>query len=42
MKALKKLKEWLKRLKEDLEKESVSQVNSVSPCCSRPIEPKRK
>jgi hypothetical protein len=39
MKALKKAKKWLKQLKEDMEKESVSQIKTTSHCCSRPIEP---
>jgi hypothetical protein len=40
MKTLKKIKKWLKQLKEDMEKESVSQMKGPSPyCCSKPIEP---
>ena len=38
MKALKKAREWLKQLKEDIKRESVSQMRAASPCCSKPIE----
>ena len=39
METLKKAKVWLKQLKEDMKKESVSQVKGSSHCCSKPIEP---
>jgi hypothetical protein len=39
MKTLKQIKEWVKQLKEDMEKESVSQMKGTPHCCSRPIEP---
>ena len=39
MKALKKAKAWLKQLRKDMEKESVSQTKGTPSCCSKPIEP---
>lgn len=37
-KALRKAKTWLKQLKENMEKESVSQMKGTPRCCSKPIE----
>lgn len=38
MRPLKKTKEWLRRLKEDMQKESVSQMKGApASCCSKPI-----
>ena len=42
MKTLKKMKEWLKQLKEEMKEQSVSQMKGTSPCCSEPIEPMAK
>lgn len=42
MKALKKAKAWLKQLKEDTLRESVSQTKGTPQCCSKPIEPMTK
>lgn len=39
MKALKKAKAWLKQLKEDMRRGSVSQIRGTPQCCSKPIEP---
>ncbi len=37
MKTLKKIGRWVKDLKEDMRENSVSQMKSTSPCCSKPI-----
>lgn len=38
MKALRKAEAWLKQLKNDVERESVSRVRSAPHCCSKPVE----
>ena len=37
MKALKKIWNWLKQFKKEMERESISQVKSTPHCCSHPI-----